>query len=221
MSMPIKIPCPRCRFELVCSAALLGTKGQCRNCQHIFTIAKSDTSRPVTSEFDAPEVVFHCPACAQLFAGQAEMEGKKGKCHACGEVFAIALEPAPATSPSSSIPNPYASSPSLPKPSASSPSAQKPAAQKPALPKPSLLGLSKPSPTARPSATAVVASGTQSQSPIQFNCQHCSGVMEVPGSTSGQQTLCPYCGEPLTIPAVSHSPRSAARRCAPGRGDNK
>lgn len=168
MSMPIKIPCPRCRFELVCSAALLGTKGQCRNCQHIFTIAKSDTSRPVTSEFDAPEVVFHCPACAQLFAGQAEMEGKKGKCHACGEVFAIALEPAPVASTS-----------------------------------PAVARSSAAAPTDKPTATAVVISSAQAQSPIQFHCMHCAGVMEVPASTSGRQTLCPYCGEPLTIPAMS------------------
>ncbi len=156
----LKIPCPRCRFELICSPSLLGTKGQCRNCQHIFTIVSSDSAWPTSSESDSPDLVFHCPSCAQLFAGQAEMEGKKGKCHACGEVFAIALEPAP---------------------------------------------VSAPSPTAKPSATKVVISSAQRQTPIQFKCLYCSGVMEVPASTSGQQTLCPYCGEPLTIPEVPNS----------------
>ncbi|MEO8269312.1 MAG: hypothetical protein ABI557_06305 [Aureliella sp.] len=178
----LQIPCPRCHFELVCSPSLLGTKGQCRNCQHIFTIPRSDSSQTDASESDSPDLVFHCPACAQLFAGQAEMEGKKGKCHACGEVFAIALEPVPVT-PS----GPIVSSPTVARPSA---------------PRPSVA-----SPPVKPLDKAVLISTTQRQDPIQFNCPSCSGVMEVPGSTSGQQTLCPYCGESLTIPAMSQSPR--------------
>lgn len=189
LSDSLKIPCPRCRFELLCSPSLLGTKGQCRNCQHIFTIASSDRARPAASEPDSPELVFHCPSCAQLFAGQAEMEGKKGKCHACGEVFAIALEPAPVV-------------PGVP-------TERKPVAPKPHAPKPAELGpATAPISTAKPSSTMVVISSAPRQAPIQFNCQYCAGVMEVPAATSGRQTLCPYCDEPLTIPAVSDSPRS-------------
>ncbi|MCA9159469.1 MAG: hypothetical protein KDA72_14135, partial [Planctomycetales bacterium] len=185
----LKIPCPRCRFELVCSPSLLGTKGQCRNCQHIFTIASSDNALPAASESDSPDLVFHCPSCAQLFAGQAEMEGKKGKCHACGEVFAIALEPAPVVS--------------------GGPSQRKTAEPKPKELKPAELGpASASTPTVKPSSTSVAISRAQRQAPIQFNCQYCAGVMEVPAATSGRQTLCPYCDEPLTIPATSGSPRS-------------
>lgn len=180
----LKIPCPRCRFELVCLPSLLGTKGQCRNCQHIFTIASSGSALPTPSESDSPDLVFHCPSCAQLFAGQAEMEGKKGKCHACGEVFAIALEPAPVSPQNASVSNPDGLGPAV------------------------LSSASAPSPTTRPSAPTVMTSAAQRHVPIQFNCPYCAGVMEVPASTSGQQTLCPYCGEPLTIPAVSNSPRA-------------
>lgn len=184
----LKIPCPRCRFELVCSSSLLGTKGQCRNCQHIFTIASSGSVLAAASESDSPDLVFHCPACSQLFAGQTGMEGKKGKCHACGEVFAIALEPAPVT-----YPNPSGARPTAPSPSQPSPSVAKPSA---------------PSPAAKPRDNAVMISSSQRQVPIQFHCQSCSGVLEVPGATSGQQTLCPYCGETLTIPATSDSARA-------------
>ncbi|MEZ6074745.1 MAG: hypothetical protein R3C56_03440 [Pirellulaceae bacterium] len=189
LSDSLKIPCPRCRFELLCSPSLLGTKGQCRNCQHIFTIASSDRARPAASEPDSPELVFHCPSCAQLFAGQAEMEGKKGKCHACGEVFAIALEPAP------EVPGIATE--------------RKPVATKPNAPKPAELGpVTAPISTAKPSSTLVVISSAQRQAPIRFNCPYCAGVMEVPAATSGRQTLCPYCDEPLTIPETSDSPQS-------------
>src|SRR5690606_30276421 len=83
-------------FILECAAALLGTKGQCRNCQHIFTITKHAAADLPDSSLDEPTLVFHCPRCRQLFAGQAEMQGRKGKCHACGEVFTISIEPGPA-----------------------------------------------------------------------------------------------------------------------------
>lgn len=177
----LTIPCPRCRFELVCSPSLLGTKGQCRNCQHIFTIATGSPNQPSDSQPSAPELVFRCPSCAQLFAGQAEMEGRKGKCHACGEVFAIALEP-------------VAHGPSIISADRPSHSTGKPLAGHQAN-----AAMNTPA----QSSTNVVISSTPREAPIQFTCQRCAGLMEVPASTSGQQTLCPYCGETLTIPTMA------------------
>lgn len=89
----VNIPCPKCNFELVCSRSLLGTKGQCKNCQYIFVIS-TDPHAAVVANGDAAGLIFTCPKCDQLFEGKEEMRGRKGKCHSCGEVFQIELRPA-------------------------------------------------------------------------------------------------------------------------------
>lgn len=90
----LAIPCPRCQKILHCPSKLVGTKGQCRGCKHIFTISTA----PVAS-VEADAWVFTCPSCDQLFEGNEEMRGRKGKCHACGEVFAIQLKRASPAAP--------------------------------------------------------------------------------------------------------------------------
>ncbi len=85
----ICIACPKCRHELICDPSLVGTKGQCRNCKHIFLITEDpeQAAMPV-----APGWIFNCPKCDQLFEGNEAMRGRRGKCHVCGEVFAIQLK---------------------------------------------------------------------------------------------------------------------------------
>ncbi|GAB5403815.1 MAG: hypothetical protein Aurels2KO_20460 [Aureliella sp.] len=83
----LAIPCPRCQQILHCPPELVGTKGQCRGCKHIFVISTA----PVAAQAEEAWV-FNCPSCDQLFDGNEEMRGRKGKCHACGEVFAIELK---------------------------------------------------------------------------------------------------------------------------------
>ncbi len=158
----LMIPCPKCRFELRSQAGLVGTKGQCRNCNTIFTITE-DPAAAAASIVDS-EFVFNCPRCAQLFAGQAEMEGRKGKCHACGHVFAIELKPVEQW-------------------------------QVPVPP-------GQRSPSRNSNANSQTTSTPQGQQPanIQFACNQCRGMMEVPGSTKGQMTQCPYCQAIQTIP---------------------
>jgi len=81
----LRVACPKCSAELVCAEALLGTKGQCKNCKYIFTIS-TDKSAAVEQEAGW---VFECPECQQLFAGTQEMNGRRGKCHSCSKVFTI------------------------------------------------------------------------------------------------------------------------------------
>lgn len=206
----LKIPCPRCHFVLECAASLLGTKGQCRNCQHIFTITDQTAADSSASELDEPTLVFHCPRCRQLFAGQAEMEGRKGKCHACGEVFAISLEPGPSKEAPSST-DALSISASAVAAGDHSPAGSAAASlggTSPATPivtekRPGGAPAAKHKP-AKPAAQVVVSS-SQSTAPIQFSCQHCAGTMEVPASAVGQSTSCPFCGAVLTIPAGSEA----------------
>ena len=87
----ISIACPSCGHQLKTTSELLGTKGQCKQCQAIFTITESPQA--VESE---DSLVFECPSCNQLFEGSEEMRGRSGKCHVCGEVFAIELKKKPA-----------------------------------------------------------------------------------------------------------------------------
>lgn len=53
--------------------------------------------------------------------------------------------------------------------------------------------------------------------PIQFHCAKCRGLMEVPASTVGLETACPYCSEVQTIPSPTHvePPRSKAKNHLP------
>lgn len=205
----LKIPCPRCHFVLECAASLLGTKGQCRNCQHIFTIANQTEDDSKASGLDEPTLVFHCPHCRQLFAGQAEMEGRKGKCHACGEVFAIALEPGPSTEaqPAPDALRTSASTTSTSGRSSSSSAVANLAGTAPTATPNSTRKRPEGAPTAKRDpakpTTQVVVSSSHSTAPIQFSCQHCAGTMEVPASAVGQSTNCPFCGVLLTIPAGS------------------
>lgn len=85
----LQVTCPQCHYSLRCNPELLGTKGQCKQCKHIFVIGEN---QPQTQP--AANQVFHCPKCQQLFEGKAEMQGRRGKCHVCGEIFTIALVPA-------------------------------------------------------------------------------------------------------------------------------
>lgn len=82
----LTVTCPKCHYPLLCKPELLGTKGQCKQCKHIFVIGQS-------TEPDAPSsaLIFSCPKCDQLFDGKPEMRGRKGRCHSCGEVFVIEL----------------------------------------------------------------------------------------------------------------------------------
>lgn len=196
----LKIPCPRCRFVLECAAVLLGTKGQCRNCQHIFTITDQTRPDPSAHTLDEPTLVFHCPHCRQLFAGQAEMEGRKGKCHACGEVFAIALEPAPPKEVQTSSGGLSTTAENATGRSSDSRTARS------SLPTPQ-----RPPAPVQPTAQVVISS-SQTTAPIQFTCQHCAGTMEVPATAAGQSTNCPFCGVTLTIPAKSETLRAQTAR---------
>lgn len=179
----LKIACPNCRFELRCATSLLGTKGQCRNCRTIFTIAQNPADRVIAaSGASEPGLIFNCPQCDQLFEGRAEMEGRKGKCHACGAVFAIQLKPTHAAATESAKPS-QRSQPSQPVAQAIQIAAKD---------------------------TAIPAAGHSQSASIQFTCEHCHGVMEVPGSTAGRATECPYCQQRLIIPRQSSVPSAPA-----------
>ncbi|GIW98462.1 MAG: hypothetical protein KatS3mg111_1795 [Pirellulaceae bacterium] len=95
----VLIACPKCHHELKGDRALVGTKGQCRQCGCIFMITER-SGRPAAVEALTPQFTFNCPKCRQLFEGQPEMEGRKGRCHVCQEVFVIHLQRAAAPSQS-------------------------------------------------------------------------------------------------------------------------
>jgi DNA-directed RNA polymerase subunit M/transcription elongation factor TFIIS len=86
----VTVRCPQCQYSLRCKPELIGAKGQCKQCKHIFIIGQADNQLQQATA----ELVFSCPKCDQLFDGKAEMQGRKGRCHMCGEVFAIELRKA-------------------------------------------------------------------------------------------------------------------------------
>lgn len=194
------IPCPKCKHELICDPSLVGTKGQCRSCKHIFVITDLPTE---DSEATAAAInwVFSCPKCAQLFEGNESMRGKRGKCHACGEVFTIDLRVA--DSIASAPATEQAKTPTQSAPSNSfdsfdgeltldAPLEDFPVEQQPAS-------------TFTTPGTVVSKAGPRDKRPIEFNCKNCKGRMEVPGIAANQLTHCPHCKRQQTIPDESEA----------------
>lgn len=191
----IQVSCPKCRHALVCSAELLGSKGQCKSCSYIFRITTDpvDAAQQVNSD-----LIFNCPRCNQLFDGSEEMRGRKGKCHVCGEVFPIELKAAQHDTPLS----PAGGLTPSPKPASSRPAhAPTPRPAKDLSPVKKRKPVKKQSPARQPAAT-----GT-----IQLSCPDCSGVMEVPTSAAGQNTACPFCSTLLEIPDDTASKKTPTR----------
>ena len=185
------IPCPKCKHELICDPSLVGTKGQCRNCKHIFVISDLPSNAAPSAE-QTIHWVFSCPKCSQLFEGNEAMRGRRGKCHVCGEVFAIEVRVADATrgEKSSHLPSSFDDDDLtlgvLP---------NEVAATRESVP--------RTRPQAKPAASSGTAASRENLPPIQFNCASCAGRMEVPGAAARQLTHCPHCNRQLTIPATS------------------
>lgn len=196
-TIAICIPCPKCHQELLCEPALLGTKGQCRNCKHIFLITEDSTKLTATA---VTNYIFNCPKCSQLFEGRKSMQGRRGKCHTCGEIFKIQLKPlntSPglASAPAQTSPQPQTDA----RPANPSTVLDRtpPAASPHGNPRPSVQRGDSPTPMIV--ATPVVR--PEHLPPIQFSCHICFGVLEVPGDSAQQITFCPFCKEQLEIPS--------------------
>jgi len=90
IEIKLEVPCPRCDFVLVCDPSLEGTRGLCPNCKFIFTIIPPGETPTLEPEASLQMTfAFQCPHCQQLFEGKPGMEGRKGKCIHCKEVFEI------------------------------------------------------------------------------------------------------------------------------------
>jgi DNA-directed RNA polymerase subunit RPC12/RpoP len=177
-SPKVTVACPHCSHSLECDPKLLGTKGQCKSCKSIFVISLDP--QPI-QEAKREELFFDCPQCGQLFEATSTMQGRRGRCHTCQAVFLIEVKRKvhqPATSP--------------PKPAV-----QRQNEQPASTTTPPSAGVSRNS-----AAKPVLQRPSQ---PIQFPCRSCNGVMEVPGDTAGQNTMCPYCSAVIVIPATSQT----------------
>lgn len=165
----LKIPCPKCSNELICSPELLGTRGQCKKCKTIFTISTQHKTHAQAVDAEATGLIFTCPKCDQLFEGKEEMRGRKGRCHACGEVFSIELRTpetsaleAPTSQGNLTGTRPAASRPTARKPIASKPIASKPKTLKPRIPSPAPV----PRPTQRQSRPPQATRAPQAMPPF-------------------------------------------------------
>lgn len=197
----ISVACPNCSQPLLCERNLIGTKGQCKGCQCVFLISLDP--RQVQASVATTEMTFACPQCGQLFDGQPHMQGRRGRCHVCQAVFSIQLQ---RKSPQS----PVAQPPKIETP------------RQPAVataselnrtlvesPPDKRLPISPRNNDTRPPSRPLT--------PIQFACGACKGVMEVPGDTIGQSTVCPYCMAVSVIPPVSQQPNAPrAQTSKPG-----
>jgi hypothetical protein len=127
-----------------------------------------------------------------LFEGSEAMKGRRGKCHACGEVFSIELRVADG-SPESPIGKQT-------KPTSSFDSLDDDLTLD-ALPSESQSKRSAKHATS--SGTLVSRASRKDSQPIQFNCVSCKGRLQVPGAAARQLTHCPHCKRQLTIPSES------------------
>ncbi len=184
----VRVTCPKCQYPLRCKSELLGTKGQCKQCKHIFTIGDNK----IVAE-DVTAMIFSCPKCDQLFDGKPEMEGRKGKCHACGEVFHIKLRAANANTTksdkSATEPMPTSKAQAAPQTTsrASTPSRQ---------------GTSSTSNSAQAGKNTAQPKKPVEAAPtkLQVICGSCQGMMQVPTSSAGKKVTCPHCSQLLQVP---------------------
>ncbi len=198
------IPCPKCKHELICDPRLVGTKGQCRSCKHIFVITDLPTEDQ-PSEAPSTNWVFSCPKCTQLFEGSEAMRGKRGKCHACGDVFTIDLRIAEETT----LPPPNKEPLSATQTTTSSNSFDSFEGELTLDAPIKLVSDETSEETQTPVRTGtspgnvVSKPSAKEKRPIQFNCSKCNGRMEVPGIAANQLTHCPHCKRQLSIPSES------------------
>jgi DNA-directed RNA polymerase subunit M/transcription elongation factor TFIIS len=181
----ISICCLRCQKTIVGKKKMIGTMGQCRNCQTIFRIT-AEGAQEVT---DSGGLIFNCPDCDQLFDGATEMEGRKGKCHTCGSVFRITLKP------SLRIPRdkPDVSDTGMPKVADENSHADRTVAktQEELFPGESLSEESLSEESLSPQAAL--------EPDIRLICPDCRGEMEVPADAIGLKTHCPYCDRVIQV----------------------
>lgn len=194
------IPCPKCKHELICDPSLVGTKGQCRACKHIFVISDLPNNAAATSE-PAINWVFSCPKCNQLFEGNETMRGRRGKCHACGDVFTIDLRIADENPIASQ--NTNQSQHKAPLNSFDSLDGELTLDAIPDETQSAPVPAAKPKKTVTSSGTVVSKVARGDLPPIQFNCKNCKGRMEVPSEAADQLTHCPHCKKQQTIPSES------------------
>ncbi len=190
-SKRIQVNCPRCEATLQCERNLLGTKGQCRRCKYIFLISKGDASGDESSQGSPAGLIFECPKCSQLFEGSREMQGRKGKCHVCGEVFPIVLKEASESDSWQQSEQSSASKERL------TPSLERRQAQRESSVVPSE-SKEVASDQARRQARASIPRAKPAN--FQVACPSCQDVMEVSISACGQQVACPHCDQLLEIP---------------------
>ncbi len=195
------IPCPKCKHELICDPSLVGTKGQCRSCKHIFVISDLPTNETQGS-LQTINWVFSCPKCNQLFEGSEAMRGRRGKCHACGDVFPIDLRVADDASVESPVEKQMKEN-KVPKVSHSSFDDDLTFEILPDEPKATREQTSRAVNPANSTGTEVYRASRGEVPPIQFNCTGCKGRLEVPGAAAQQLTHCPHCKRQLTVPSAS------------------
>lgn len=129
------------------------------------------------------------------------MRGRRGKCHACGDVFTIELRVAEESPPNATLEQP-AKETRNPNRSFDNLNGDLTLDVVPDGTHSSVRS-SNPVKTPKPSGTVVSRVSKSDLPAIQFNCTSCRGRMEVPGEGAHQLTHCPHCKRQLTIPAES------------------
>lgn len=224
--MPIEFACEACAQWLRVPDGSQGQSCDCPACQHRQTIPHPSSSNP------QGWLQIACPACQHELKCAAELLGTKGQCKHCHTIFTIGQaslpqEPVAARPPATTFRCPQCDQLfegraemqgrrgkchvcgavfSIALEAASSPRAASTAAPSPAAP----LGPKRT--TVAGPAAAPVASPPPAF--IRFACQQCQGVMEVPGSTAGRSTQCPFCQSLQAIPrqsTVAIGPRAAGQ----------
>ncbi|MEM6779426.1 MAG: hypothetical protein AAF670_17355 [Planctomycetota bacterium] len=186
--MTIQFPCPVCRCTLTCADHLRGSKGQCKSCGQIVRIGGDSTDNSIV--FDTTPFVFDCPNCHQLFEGQADMDGRAGRCDRCHTVFPIKLR------------RQVAASKNVMTDASASHDADNTRPSDESIADGTQL-------TADNDRSALRAAAESSAHPVAhpvdlatITCGQCGGAMTVLSEQQGTIVGCPHCGVHLTVPMI-------------------
>lgn len=215
--MPIEFDCENCSRTLRVPEGSSGKKSQCPACgqtQEIpFVVALDSALDP---EVDAgaqkadaapnlkeKKLRIPCPKCKHVLVCPEKLEGSRGQCRKCNAIFTITRVPEKAVLESTEL---VFNCPECNQLFEGREEMRGRKGKCHSCHAVFVIELKRPEPikqtviqTDNKKSSAAVRS-TQPSKPIRFECQVCSGVMEVPSASSGLETECPYCSAVQTIP---------------------
>ncbi len=221
--MPIEFACESCTKLLRVPDGSGGRSCRCPSCGILLGIPDPNAIEivEVVGDTHMPDKLhIPCPKCRHQLVCAPDLVGTKGQCRNCKYIFTISTDPGNAEAAETETPSLVFTCPKCNQLFEGKEEMQGRRGkchtcgevftiELTAARQPEIQTIEKA--TARPTSSAAAGRSAHAEKseapPIQLTCSSCQGTMEVPASSAGQTTACPYCQQLLPIPKAVASPR--------------